>query len=279
MARSNPRGTTSTENADKLREALRELRLSEMLASLEQELLAGPRDDDSRLDFLWRIVEPQWIARRQRSLEYRISRAMLPEQKTFDGFNFAFQPNLNKDRVLELAGLDFVRRGENLLVAGMSGTGKSHICIAIGHLACRAGLRVRYTTSADMLTALAAAASVGALDEALKEYVRPELLIIDEVGLDRVERAAVADAQLFYKVIRPRHERARSTALTSNIDWEDWGKYLGDDIATAAVLDRLIEHGHLITIKGPSYRAEEHARLNASAATEKGRGTKPRSKR
>jgi DNA replication protein DnaC len=279
MARSNPRGTTSTENADKLREALRELRLSEMLASLEQELLAGPRDDDSRLDFLWRIVEPQWIARRQRSLEYRISRAMLPEQKTFDGFNFAFQPNLNKDRVLELAGLDFVRRGENLLVAGMSGTGKSHICIAIGHLACRAGLRVRYTTSADMLTALAAAASVGALDEALKEYVRPELLIIDEVGLDRVERAAVADAQLFYKVIRPRHERARSTALTSNIDWEDWGKYLGDDIATAAVLDRLIEHGHLITIKGPSYRAEEHARLNAPAATEKGRGTKPRSKR
>lgn len=273
--------TTTTE---RLRTALRDLRLTEMLASLESELSTGPRDDDTRLDFLWRLVESQWIARTQRSLDYRVRRAGLPELKTLDDFDFGFQPELDKDRVIELSSLDFIRRGQNLLVAGMSGTGKSHICIAIGHLACRAAIRTRYTTSANMLAELGAAAAVGDLDEALREYVRPDLLIVDEVGLDRVERAAVADAQLFYKVIRPRHEAARSTAITSNIDWEDWGKYLGDDVAAAAVLDRLIEHGHLITIKGPSWRAQEHARLNkpstdASSAKPGGRVTKPPRKR
>lgn len=255
--------TTPDQLLQQIRAALKELGLSEFSAQLEKELSNDARPGEGRLDFIWRLVEPQLIAKRQRSAHYRIRNARLPAPKTFDEFDFAFQPKLDRDRVLELATLDFIRRGENLLVAGMSGTGKSHICIAIGYLACSAGIRTRYTTSADMLSKLTASIAEGTLARTLKRYTTPQLLIIDEVGLDRPELEAVPDAQLFYKVIRPRHQSARSTVITSNIEWEKWGTYLGDDVATVAILDRLIEHGHLLTIEGPSYRASEHKKLNA----------------
>lgn len=247
----------------RLRDALVQLRLREMAAQLEVELSQGTRQDEDWLERLWRLIEPQLIGRRERACSYRIREAQLPAPKTLDGFRFDFQPNLDRDRVLQLATLDFVRRGENLLVAGMSGTGKSHICIALGYLACAAGIRTRYTTSAEMLSTLAASLATGTLGEAIKSYTRPPLLIIDEVGLDRPERENTPDAQLFYKVIRPRYQAPRSTVLTSNIDWDDWGSYLGDDVATVAILDRLVEHGHLVTINGPSYRAYQHEQLNA----------------
>ena len=250
----------------RIRDALEQLRLKEMAAQLDVELSSGPRRGEDRLELLWRLVEPQIIARLQRSCQWRIRRAKLPAPKSFEGFNFDFQPELDRDRVMQLATLDFIRRGENLLVAGMSGTGKSHICIAIGYLACAAGIFTRYTTSAEMLSTLAASLATGTLAETLKKYTRPPLLIIDEVGLDRPEREATPDAQLFYKVVRPRHLASLSTALTSNIDWDDWGQYLGDEVATVAILDRLIEHGHLLTINGPSWRAREHAKLNAAHA-------------
>jgi DNA replication protein DnaC len=248
----------------RIRAALGELHLTQMAECLA----ADPPHDEGRLEMLWRLVEAQFIASRQRAVSWRIRRAKLPAPKSLDNFNFGFQPKLDRDRVMQLATLDFVSRGENLLVAGMSGTGKSHICIAIGYLACAAGLRTRYTTSAEMLTTLAASLATGTLAQALKSYVRPQLLIVDEVGLDRPERETTPDAQLFYKVIRPRHQAPRSTVITSNIDWEKWGEYLGDDVASVAILDRLIEHGHLLTIDGPSYRAHEHEKLNAARAPE-----------
>jgi len=251
---------------ERVRDALGQLRLKEMAEQLDVELAAGPRRGEDRLELLWRLLEPQLIARQQRSCQWRIRRAKLPASKTFDGFDFDFQPNLDRDRVMQLATLEFIRRGQNLLVAGMSGTGKSHICIAIGYLACAAGIRTRYTTSAEMLCTLTASLATGNLAEALKTYTRPPVLIIDEVGLDRPERESTPDAQLFYKVVRPRHQASSSTILTSNIKWDDWGQYLGDEVATVAILDRLIEHGHLLTINGPSWRAHEHEKLNAAYA-------------
>ena len=263
-----------------LREALRELRLPEMAEQVDAAVADGS-DDGNRLLWLWRIVEPQLNRRRERAVERRIREAKFPCLKSLDNFDFNFQPNLDRHRVLELATLDFIRRGQNLLVAGMSGTGKSHICIALGYLACAAGIRTRYTTSADMLADLHASLATDSLAQAAKAYSRPELLIIDEVGLDRPERDNGRDAQLFYKVVRPRHQGAKATAITSNIDWEDWGGYLGDDIATVAILDRLVEHGHLLTINGPSWRSKQHKELNAGhgdasgASKKKKKGRKP----
>ncbi len=249
-----------------LRAALRELRLPEMAEGLDA-LVADGADGLTRLQWLWRLVEPQLSRRRERSMDRRVREARFPCRNSLDNFDFDFQPELDRERVLELAALDFVRRGQNLLVAGMSGTGKSHICIAIGYLACAAGFRTRYTTSADMLADLHASLATGSLVQAVKTYTRPQLLIIDEVGLDRPERDNGRDAQLFYKVVRERHMAPKSTAITSNIDWKDWGAYLGDDIATVAILDRLIEHGHLLTINGPSWRGEQHRLLNAGRST------------
>lgn len=258
-----PRETKPHELIEHIREALIELKLQEMAQQLDQELQKSQAAADTWLTRLWSLLAPQLTARRERSINYRIRRAKFPCFKSLDNFDFAFQKKLDKDRIDQLATLDFVKRGQNLLIAGMSGTGKSHICIALGHMACAAGYTTRYTTSADMLAELNAALVTDSLQEVTKQYAQPSLLIIDEVGLDRPERNATPDAQLFYRVISPRHSNARSTMITSNIDWEAWGKYLGDDVATVAILDRLIEHGHLITIDGPSYRAAQHTKLNA----------------
>lgn len=251
---------------DRLIDAFVALRLPVMAEQLKRELERGPLEGDSRLAFLWRLVEPQLHRRQERSVERRIDEAAFPARKSLDNFDFAFQPKLDKDRVLELATLDFVRRGRNLILGGMSGTGKSHIAIALGYLACAAGFRTRYTTSADMLVKLHAAIATGALNDAIKAYVRPDLLIIDEIGLDRAEKQQLADAQLFYKVVSARYEAPRSMIITSNIQWDAWGSYLGDDLATVAILDRIIHQGYLVTIDGPSYRAAEHSKLNARTA-------------
>ena len=246
-----------------IRSALKNLRLPEMLKQLDEELETGPSDDPTRLHFLCRLPEVQDRVRRERAVDRRIRTARFPAHKTLDAFQFSFQPDLKRERILELATLDFVRRGQNVLFGGMSGTGKSHLSIALGHLACLAGFRTLYTTSADMLAALHVSLATAALGEGLKPYLAAELLIIDEVGLDRPERDTSRDAHLFYKVIAPRYDKQRSTIITSNIDWENWGSYLGDDVATVAILDRLVHHGHLVTINGPSWRAHEHEKLNA----------------
>ena len=255
--------TTHDDLLNKIRDALRYLRLPETLEQLDKELETGPSKGDTRLHFVWRLLDVQVRARKERAVDRRIRAARFPAHKTLDGFDFAFQPNLDRERVFELATLDFVRQGHNVLFAGMSGTGKSHLSIALGYLACLAGFRTLYTTSAEMLATLNASLAAAILAEALKSYLSAELLIIDEVGLDRPERDTTRDAHLFYKVIAPRYDRRRSTVITSNIDWENWGDYLGDDVATVAILDRLVHHGHLVTINGPSWRAHEHQKLNA----------------
>lgn len=261
MGRKNP---PAEQILEQIRKSLKELHLKAMLEGLEENIAAGPEEDDTRYHLLWRLVERESRQRRERAVQRRIKEARFPAYKTLDDFDFKFQTGLKQERVLEFATLDFVRRGRNLLIAGMSGTGKSHIAISLGYLACAAQHRVLYTTSAAMLSALYATLASHELPRALRPYIACDLLIIDEVGLDRVERVHVQDAQLFYKVISPRYETSKSTIITSNIPWESWGKHFGDDIATVPILDRLVHHGLTLTIDGPSYRAAEHQRLNTT---------------
>lgn len=221
------------------------------------ELLAGPREDLSRPEWFWLLLEPQVRERLEGRIERRVRESRLPARKTLDAFDFDFQPDLDRDLVLELATLRFLDRGFNVLLAGMSGTGKSHIAMALAMAACAADRRVRYTTSEKMLGALNAALADESLETALKQYVKPDLLVIDEVGLEQVERTVASRAGLMQKVLLPRHER-RSTIVTSNIPWESWGEYLGDHLGAGALLDRLIHHSHVIVINGPSYRDHEH---------------------
>jgi len=206
-------------------------------------------------------------ARVENRAERRIHDARLPVRKTFEAFNFAFQPTLDKDLVMELATLRFVAQGKNVLLAGMSGTGKSHIALTLGLVACAANRRVLYTTSADMLARLNMSLADDTLAKALKPYTRAELLVIDEVGLEQVERDAARRSGLMQKVLLPRHNEHRSTIITSNIPWESWGDYLGDHLGATALIDRLLHRSHVIVINGPSYRDWAHKQDVASAKT------------
>lgn len=246
---------------DRLLEAIIEglavLELSQVRAVLEQSL-AAPLADQTRLAWLWQLLEPQVKQRLERRVERRIRDGRLPVRKTFEAFDFSFQPSLDRDLVVELNTLRFLDQGKNVLLAGMSGTGKSHIALALALSACVANRRVRYSTSADMLARLIASLADDTLAVALRPYVRAELLVIDEVGLEQVERKETRRSGLMQKVLLPRYNHRRSTIITSNIPWEGWGDYLDDHLGATALLDRLIHHSHVIVINGPSWRDHEH---------------------
>ncbi len=233
------------------------LELNQVRAALEQSL-AEPVADQTRLAWLWQLLEPQVKQRLEGRVERRIRAARLPVRKTFEAFDFPFQPTLDRDLVMELNTLRFVDQGKNVLLAGMSGTGKSHIALALALSACVANRRVLYTTSAEMLARLIASLADGSLTAALRPYVRAELLVVDEVGLEQVERKEARRSGLTQKVLLPRYNERRSTVITSNIPWEGWGDYLDDHLGATALLDRLIHHSHVIVINGPSWRDHEH---------------------
>ncbi len=257
-----PKTPTPAERLQQLHDALDELKLRDMKDQLAVELDSD--DGEPWLEKLWRLVDAQLRARRERAIERRLKAARFPARKTLDSFDFDFQTGVDRGQILSLASLRWLERRQSILLGGMSGTGKSHIAIALGHLACVHGYTVRYTSSADMLSQLHLALTTQDLQQATKPFVRCDLLLLDEVGLDQPERqlTKTSDASLFYKVVAARYSAAKSCIITTNIRWDQWGEYLGDDVATAAILDRLVHHSHAITIDGPSWRAHQHSQLN-----------------
>ena len=193
--------------------------------------------------------------RLEKRIESRIAQSGLVERKALEAFDWDFQPSLDKALVLELARLDFVRRHDDLVFTGKSGTGKSHILKAFGVRACEQGLRMRYARCVDLLDDLHAGLADGTYARRLKAWARPELLIIDDVGLGQIKKRGdePTAAHTLYNLVDRRHGKV-STAVTSNIMLSDWGRYLGDATLTAAILDRLAMHAIRINIAGPSFR-------------------------
>jgi DNA replication protein DnaC len=191
----------------------------------------------------------------QARLTRRIDSSGLRERKLLETFDWNFQPTVDKAFVLELARLDFVRRHEDLVITGKSGTGKSHILKALGLRACEQQFIVRYTRCVDLLDDLHAGLADTTYDHRLKAWARPDLLIIDDVGLGQVKKREdePTAAHTLFNLIDRRHGRA-STAVTSNIALSDWGRYLGDTTVVMAILDRFAMQALRIDIDGPSYR-------------------------
>ena len=165
---------------------------------------------------------------------------------------------------MEIAKLDFAGRKQGLVIAGNSGTGKSHIAKALLLIGCTLLYRCRYTTAADMLTDLLCSRADNSFPRKLRHYTSPDILLIDEIGFDRLEQQDTRNASLFFKVIDGRYCKG-STILTTNIDFKELGDYLGDPVVTTAIVDRMVHHSILITIQGPSWRMHESKRLNAQA--------------
>jgi DNA replication protein DnaC len=232
------------------------LRIPLSAAELDAVLAQAEKQQWSALEFLERLIGPQADQRRQRAIERRIRNAHFREVKALEGFDWLFNAKaINRTQIETLATGEFIRRGDNLVVAGQSGVGKSHIVQSVGRAACVLGYRVRYVTSAALLSDLTASLADHSLPQCLRRYSNYELLIIDEFGFDKIERAESAQAaSLLYKVVDSRAPE-RSTALVTNISFEAWADYLGDAPLAMAILDRLVDGAIVLKIEGRSYRA------------------------
>lgn len=253
---------------DELIPLLKKLRLSGVLQSLDLRTRQAVEDDLSHGEFLYRLLSDEVERRDAKPLEQRLRRASFEHRASLEDFDFSFNPNIPKSKVIDLATCAFVERKENVLLAGKTGVGKSHIAQALGHRACRAGYTVLYTAAHDMLTVLRAARADASYDRKLARYTSPDLLIVDDLGL----RPLVHDEPIdLYEIIRQRYERS-STVLTSNRDIDEWQPLFGDALLASAAMDRLLHHAHVLVIEGDSYRnppprRRRNAASTASAAT------------
>jgi DNA replication protein DnaC len=226
----------------------------------EETLDAAFRDAEqqglSYLHFLERILGEPATRSRQRAVERRIRDAKFREEKSLADFDWKFNAQaIDRAQIEGLATGEFVRRGENLVMVGQSGVGKSFLLQAISRRFCELGYRVRYTTSAELLEDLRKSLADQTLPRRVRYWSRFDLVVIDEFGFDRIERAECPQAaNLFYKVIDARSGK-RSTALATNIDFEAWSDYLGDPPLAMAFLDRVVDGAILLKIRGKSYRA------------------------
>jgi DNA replication protein DnaC len=229
---------------------------------LDEILSLAAKQPLSATELLEKLLAVEANALTERRIERRIKQSRLPERKLLADYDFDFQTGVDKTQVMELATLGFIERNQGLVIGGNSGTGKSHIAKALLLLGCQKLYRCLYTTAADMLTELNASRADETLGRKLKPYITADILLIDELGFDRLEQHDGYNASLFMKVIEGRYCK-NPTLLTTNIDFKQLGDYLGDPVITTAAVDRLVHHSIIMSIDGPSWRMHESKKLNA----------------
>jgi len=228
---------THEQTLDKIRAHLKTLKLTRMDKELDAELSLAVKEKLPPSLFLERMLALEAADLIQRRMERRIVESKLPQRKLLADFDFSFQTGVDKAQIMELATLSFVNRKQGLILAGSSGTGKSHIAKALMLIGCQKCYRCRYTTAAGMLTDLMAGLADQTLERKLKPYLSAEVLLIDELGFDRLEQESARNASLFFKVIDGRYCKA-STIVTTNVDFKDLGDYLGDPVVTTVRASR-----------------------------------------
>ena len=234
--------------------ALRMPRALELLDHVVQQLERGQL---SALELLDALLAEELSVRENSRIKAALRMGRLTTIKTLGGFDFAFQPSLERERVLALAELQFVDRREAVHFLGPPGTGKSHLAVALGIEAIKAGRSVYFTTLADLVSTLAKAEREGQLAERIRWFCRFALLIVDEIGYLPVSQGG---GNLFFQLVNARYEKG-AMILTSNRGFAEWGEIFGDPVVAAALLDRLLHHAVVIQIEGSSYRLRQHADL------------------
>jgi len=233
--------------------ALRKLRLSGMADHLEMRLVEAQKAHWAPIDLVSALVQDELTRRQDRLLARRIQQARFRDTgKTLDGFDFGFNPKIDRALVFELATGRFITRGEDSLFLGPPGSGKSHLAQAIGLAAIHQGHRVAYREAHTLLEELADATLDGVRKEYLREVASVPLLILEGRGRRKLPITAAED---LLELVMRRYERT-STLITSNRPVDDWGRLLGDTAAVSALLDRLLHHGHVLKCGPRSWRTK-----------------------
>jgi len=215
------------------------------------------RGEATPLEAIDALLTEEFTSRENRRVRTALVMARLSTIKTLAGFDFAFQPSLDRNRILALAQLEFIDRREVVHFLGPPGTGKSHLSVALGVEAVKAGRSVYFATLADLVGALAKAEREGTLRERIRFFCRPALLIVDEIGYLPV---VPGGGNLFFQLVNARYEKG-AMILTSNRGFAEWGEVFGDPVVATALLDRLLHHAVVVQIEGSSYRLRRHADL------------------
>jgi DNA replication protein DnaC len=238
---------------DALRMALKKLRLSGLLESLEIRLQEAAGNGLSHLEFLELILQDELTTRSDRQLQRRVKAALFRELKPLDQFDWSFNPSIKKKPVLDLATCRFVREKRDVLWLGPPGVGKSFLVQAIGYQAIKAGHAVLYRSVFDVVRDFLHDEALSAEDKVLSKYLKPDLLIIDDMGMKQLPKRS---GEYLFEIIMRRYE-TRSTMMTSNRPLEDWGKLLGDVPTATAILDRFLHHAEVVQMNGRSYRLKD----------------------
>ncbi len=251
---------------DLLLSKLRQLKLSGVVKSLDSRNEQAIKEKMSYIEFIELLVSDEVANRQNNSKHKRMKKAKFPQLKTIEEYNFEFQPTINKRFIYDLGTCEFIRKQHNIAFIGPPGTGKSHLSVSLGIKAINQGYKVLFTTVTEMLQELYMSRADNSFNTKLRYYTSPDLLILDELGLKKLNQNSVDD---FYEVISKRYEKG-SIIITSNKVFDEWGRIFYDPVLASAILDRFIHHCHFVVIKGDSYRMKQQEKFLTEMKEKKG---------
>ena len=247
-------GDDVSEN-DSLNKLLLRLQLPFVRTNYHELAQTAAEQQWGHLEYLKRLIEGEVARREDKSLAQRIRRARFPLTKTLDQFQRNWPKKINRPQVQNLFRLNFIEQKSNAIFLGGVGLGKTHLCIALGHAACARGYSVLFTTAIDIIHTLSAATATGSLKRTMQRYLKPKLLVVDELGYLPIDKLG---ADLLFQIISERYERG-AILMSTNRAFKNWPEIFNNDTTlTSALLDRLLHHADTCVVEGKSYRAKDH---------------------